>query len=192
MHHWWMCKNFEMKSAQKNSNIFIAISILTLSLSIILISGTGLAEGSTTVNKEIKLLKAQIKTLQNRIQVLEEAPQIAKGEKGDVGPQGPQGLQGPRGDAGPQGPQGLAGPAGPQGERGLPGLTGPAGSVFGLKTKSITILEESYFDSCSSSTIGFSVLNSTTTLAKDPYSNTLTLYKRCSNLTPTTVSVYVP
>ena len=165
--------------------------MLTLSLSIILISGTGLAEGSTTVNKEIKLLKTQIKTLQNRIQVLEEAPQIAKGEKGDVGPQGPAGPKGDTGPQGPQGPQGLVGPTGLQGERGLTGLTGPAGTVTGLRTKTITVWEQSYSGGFCSSYSGFSVLNANTSLSTSSLLGT-TLRKECSTLISSSQTVYVP
>lgn len=49
---------------------------------------------------------------------------MAKGAKGDPGPQGEKGDKGDPGAVGPQGPVGKTGPAG---EKGEPGETGPAG-----------------------------------------------------------------
>lgn len=60
---------------------------------------------------------------------------VAKGDKGDVGPQGPkgdtgeQGPQGIQGEVGPQGPKGDAGETGAQGYQGVQGETGAAGAT---------------------------------------------------------------
>lgn len=113
-----------MKPDSKFSNFAVVISMLTLSLSIILISGTGLAEGATSVSKEIKSLKSQIKSLQERVELLESAPEIAQGEQGETGPQGPQGIQGP---------------------------PGPAGTVSGLQKKTIRYLQKDSLFGCSGS-----------------------------------------
>jgi hypothetical protein len=144
-------------------------------------------------------------------------PQGVQGEKGDigdVGPVGPQGLQGERGVSGPQGERGLTGATGvqgpqgsqgerglfgPQGERGLTGatgaqgpqgFTGATGQVTGLRTRSIQVWEQSYFGSCSSF-LGFSALNSSTSLSTG-FGGTISLNKSCSTLYPSTVTVYAP
>lgn len=181
-----------MKYFGKLSNIFLTSSIFALALSLLFSSGTGSAEGATSVTKEISALKSQIKTLQSRIKILESAPAIAKGEKGDVGPQGPPGPKGETGPQGPQGPQGLVGPTGLQGERGFTGPTGPAGSVTGLRTKTITVWEQSYSSGFCSSFSGFSVLNANTSLSTSSFSGTPTLNKSCSTLISSSQTVYVP
>lgn len=117
-------------------------------------------------------------------------PQGPQGVKGDIGPVGPQG---PKGDIGPTGQTGPAGPIGPQGERGFTGATGPAGTVTGLRTKSITVWEQSLVgSSCSSASIygGFSVLNANTNLTT--FLGTTSLSKSCSTLYSSNVNVYVP
>ena len=105
------------------------------------------------------------------------------GPKGDVGPQGlvgPLGTQGVKGDVGPQG---LVGP------QGMTGATGPTGSVSGLRSKSITVWEQSFGGSCSGF-LGFTALNGNTSLSS--YSSTISLNKSCSTLYPSSVTVYVP
>lgn len=52
--------------------------------------------------------------------IVEYTKTIAKGDKGDTGPQGPKGIQGPMG---PQGPKGDTGPQGPKGDMDLSQLT---------------------------------------------------------------------
>jgi hypothetical protein len=142
-------------------------------------------------------------------------PQGVQGEKGDVGAVGPVGPQGPKGDIGPlgeQGIQGVQGPLGPQGpkgdigsqgiqgpiglqgrqgDRGLTGLTGATGQVTGLRTRSITVWEQSYFGSSCNSFLGFSVLNSGTSLSTG-FGGTISLRQSCSTLYPSTVTVYAP
>ena len=52
---------------------------------------------------------------------------LAKGEKGDAGPQGQTGEKGDRGEQGPAGEQGIQGPVGPKGDKGDVGERGPKG-----------------------------------------------------------------
>ena len=99
---------------------------------------------------------------------------------------GGPGPQGPKGDVGPQG---LVGPQGPQGPQGITGLTGATGSVSGLRTRSITVWEQSIVSSCSG-IFSFNALNGNTSLSS--YGSSITLNKSCSSLYPSTVTVYAP
>ena len=112
-----------------------------------------------------------------------------QGPKGDVGPQGLVGPQGPQGPKGDVGPQGLVGPQGPQGPQGITGLTGATGSVSGLRTRSITVWEQSIVSSCSG-IFSFNALNGNTSLSS--FGSSITLNKSCSSLYPSTVTVYAP
>ena len=93
-------------------------------------------EGAVEKEISVNLVDDTIKRIVN------EQPELFKGEKGDKGDIGPQGIQGKqgvkgeKGEQGPQGPrglkgdtgeQGLQGPQGIQGERGLRGEQGPQG-----------------------------------------------------------------
>ena len=112
------------------------------------------------------------------------------GPKGDVGPQGlvgPQGTQGVKGDVGPQG---LVGPQGVVGPQGMTGATGSTGSVSGLRSKSITVWEQSFGGGSCSGYLGFTALNGNTSLSS--YGSTISLNKSCSTLYPSSVTVYVP
>jgi hypothetical protein len=114
------------------------------------------------------------------------------GAQGDVGPQGEQGVVGPKGEAGTQGIQGIQGQKGLQGDRGLVGLTGPTGSVSGLRTKEISILKSELSNTCfDSAYFGISILNARTTLTSSQYTGT-TFSKSCSNLSSSSVTVFVP
>lgn len=134
-----------------------------------------------------------------------------KGDKGDVGSQGLSGTNGTNGTNGVDGatgPQGLMGPQGGQGERGLTGgqgergltgsqgpqgytgATGATGSISSLRTKSITVWTQDYGSYCGSSFLGFSALNSSTSLSS--YGNTISLNKSCSTLYSSNVTVYAP
>jgi hypothetical protein len=117
-----------------------------------------------------------------------QGPIGAQGIQGVAGPQGPVG---PKGEVGGQGIQGVQGDKGPQGDRGFTGLTGATGSVSGLRTKSITVWEQSYGSFCSSYS-GFSVLNGNTSLSQSSFSNSISLNKSCSTLSPSTITVYAP
>lgn len=118
-------------------------------------------------------------------------PQGPKGDKGDTGAVGATGPQGPIGVTGPQGPQGPQGIQGPQGERGFTGATGATGQVTGLRTRSITVWEREFSSFCSSFSTGFSALNSNTSISTG-FGGTITLRQSCSNLFPSTVTVYAP
>ena len=121
-------------------------------------------------------------------------PQGPQGEKGDKGDTGAVGATGATGATGPQGATGLTGATGaqgPQGERGFTGATGATGQVTGLRTRSITVWEQSYFGSSCNSFLGFSVLNSGTSLSTG-FGGTISLRQSCSTLYPSTVTVYAP
>lgn len=118
-------------------------------------------------------------------------PKGAIGAQGIQGVAGPQGPVGPKGDTGTQGTQGVQGEKGLQGDRGFTGSTGATGSVSGLRTRSITVWEQSYGSFCSSYS-GFSVLNGNTYLSQSSFSNTISLNKSCSTLSSSTISVYAP
>lgn len=59
--------------------------------------------------------------------IINEQPELFKGEKGDKGEQGIQGPRGVQGERGLQGEQGLKGDTGPQGIQGVKGEQGPKG-----------------------------------------------------------------
>lgn len=123
-----------------------------------------------------------------------QGPQGEKGEKGDtgaVGATGATGATGPQGATGATGLTGATGAQGPQGERGFTGATGATGQVTGLRTRSITVWEQSYFGSSCNSFLGFSVLNSGTSLSTG-FGGTISLRQSCSTLYPSTVTVYAP
>ncbi len=105
------------------------------------------------------------------------------GETGAVGPQGATGLQGPQGE------RGLTGATGAQGPQGFTGATGATGSVASLRTRTITVWEQSFGSFCSS-LFGFTVLNGNTSLST--FGNTISLNKSCSTLNSTNVTVYAP
>ena len=122
----------------------------------------------------------------------------ARGEKGDKGDTGATGLTGETGATGatgatgPQGPQGergLTGATGAQGPQGFTGATGATGSVASLRTRSITVWDQSYGSFCSS-LFGFTVLNGNTSLST--FGSSISLNKSCSTLTSSNVTVYAP
>jgi hypothetical protein len=110
------------------------------------------------------------------------------GETGAVGPQGVQGPAGTNGLNGAQGERGLTGATGAQGPQGFTGATGATGSVASLRTRSITVWEQSFSNSCS--TFGFVALSSRTDLSNS--FNTLSFNKSCTSLYPSSVTVYAP
>ncbi|MDW3925731.1 BppU family phage baseplate upper protein [Staphylococcus saprophyticus] len=61
--------------------------------------------------------------------IINEQPEIYKGEKGDKGDTGPQGIQGKQGVKGEQGEQGVKGDKGEQGEQGPQGAKGDKGDT---------------------------------------------------------------
>lgn len=118
------------------------------------------------------------------------------GAQGEVGPQGEQGVVGPtgpvgpKGDAGIQGIQGVQGDRGVQGLQGLTGQTGPTGSVSGLRTTTIKNWERSYSGFCGSGISSFFSALSNDTYLSSSYSGSLSLNKKCINLSSTDVTVY--
>lgn len=115
-----------------------------------------------------------------------------KGEKGDTGATGmtgETGAMGPIGATGPQGPQGERGLTGATGAQGPQGFTGATGSVASLRTRSITVWEQSFSSFCGS-LFGFSALNGNTSLST--FGSTISLNKSCSTLTSSNVTVYAP
>jgi hypothetical protein len=124
-----------MKPSNNASKLILSTALFTLAGSIVFVSGTGLALGATSTDKAISTLKSQIKSLQARVQTLEDSPELLQGEPGPEGPQGPQG------------------------ERGEKGATG---TMSGLRTQSITVWEKSYPICTSNLFSSFSALNSST------------------------------
>ena len=61
--------------------------------------------------------------------IMNEQPELFKGEKGDKGDIGPQGIQGKQGVKGEQGEQGIKGDKGEQGEQGPQGAKGDKGDT---------------------------------------------------------------
>ena len=94
------------------------------------------------------------------------------------------------GGPGPVGPKGDVGPQGLVGPQGMTGATGSTGSVSGLRSKSITVWEQSFGGGSCSGYLGFTALNGNTSLSS--YGSTISLNKSCSTLYPSSVTVYVP
>lgn len=81
-------------------------------------------EGAIEKEISVNLVDDAIKKIMN------EQPEIYKGEKGDKGDTGPQGPQGKQGAKGEQGKQGIKGDTGPQGIQGVKGEQGPKGDTL--------------------------------------------------------------
>ena len=105
-----------------------------------------------------------------------------------LGGSGPRGEKGDKGDTGVTGLQGLQGVPGTNGIDGRTGATGATGSVSGLRTRSITVWEQSFSSGCGF--FGFSALNANTSISS--YGSTITLNKSCSSLNSSNVTVYAP
>ena len=137
-----------------------------------------------------KCTSAERKTVLGGVGVTgEKGDTGATGEKGDTGAQGPAGTNGINGATGATGPQGEKGTTGAQGPQGFTGATGATGSLASLRTKSITVWEQSYISSCGGYS-GFTVLNGNTSLST--FLGSLSLNKSCSTLYPSNVTVYAP
>lgn len=80
-------------------------------------------EGAVEKEISVNLVENTIK------KIINEQPEIYKGEKGDKGDTGPQGKQGERGVKGEQGEQGIKGDTGPQGIQGAKGAKGDKGDT---------------------------------------------------------------
>ena len=84
-------------------------------------------EGAILKEININLVEDTVKKIMN------ESPELFKGEKGD---KGEQGIQGPRGIQGERGPQGIQGEKGDTGEQGIQGVKGDKGDK-GVKGDSV-------------------------------------------------------
>jgi hypothetical protein len=123
--------------------------------------------------------------------VLRASTSCKKTERATVlGGAGAQGAKGDKGDTGATGMTGVQGLPGTNGLNGSIGATGSTGSVSGLRTKSITVWEQSYSGGSCGGYSGFSVLNGNTSLSS--FGTSITLNKSCSTLYPSTVTVYSP
>jgi hypothetical protein len=111
------------------------------------------------------------------------------GATGAQGPSGTNGINGAVGERGLQGERGLTGATGAQGSQGFTGATGATGSLASLRTRSITVWEQSFGSYCSS-LFGFTVLNGNTSLSS--FGSSISLNKSCSTLNSTNVTVYAP
>ena len=80
-------------------------------------------EGAVAKEISINIVDDAVKRIMN------EQPEIYKGEKGDKGDTGPQGIQGKQGVKGLQGEQGVKGDKGEQGEKGPQGVKGDKGDT---------------------------------------------------------------
>lgn len=80
-------------------------------------------EGAVEKEISVNLVENTIK------KIINEQPEIYKGEKGDKGDAGPQGIQGKQGVKGEQGEQGIKGDTGPQGIQGVKGEQGDKGDT---------------------------------------------------------------
>ena len=81
-------------------------------------------EGAIEKEISVNLVDDAVKRIMN------EQPELFKGEKGDKGDTGPQGIQGKQGVKGEQGEQGIKGDTGPQGIQGAKGEQGPKGDTL--------------------------------------------------------------
>ena len=104
-----------------------------------------------TIEKEISvnLVDDAVKRIMN------EQPEIYKGEKGDKGDTGPQGIQGKQGVKGEQGEQGIKGDTGPQGIQGVKGEQGPKGDTLLVPPKIYTRDEYNQLATKDSNTLYF-------------------------------------
>lgn len=80
-------------------------------------------EGAVAKEISVNLVEDTVKKIMN------ESPELFKGEKGDKGDTGPQGIQGKQGVKGEQGEQGVKGDKGEQGEQGPQGAKGDKGDT---------------------------------------------------------------
>lgn len=87
--------------------------------------------------------------------IINEQPELFKGEKGDKGDTGPQGKQGERGIKGEQGEQGIKGDTGPQGIQGVKGEQGPKGDTLLASPKIYTRDEYNQLTTKNSNTLYF-------------------------------------
>ena len=177
----------------KNESTKIAIALITG----ILVGSFGL--GSATADETPSPTPSAVAIPQGEILsvcidkktgIIRAASTCKKTERSTtLGGAGPRGEKGDKGDTGATGLQGLQGTPGTNGIDGRTGATGATGSVSGLRTRSITVWEQSFSSSCSGF-LSFNALNGNTSLSS--YGSTISLNKSCSSLYPSNVTVYAP
>lgn len=106
-------------------------------------------EGAVEKEISVNLVENTVKKIMN------EQPEIYKGEKGDKGDTGPQGIQGKQGVKGEQGEQGKQGVKGEQGEQGVKGEQGPKGDTLLAPPKIYTRDEYNQLPNKDSNTLYF-------------------------------------
>ena len=106
-------------------------------------------EGAVEKEISVNLVENTIK------KIINEQPEIYKGEKGDKGDAGPQGKQGERGVKGEQGEQGIKGDKGEQGEQGPQGAKGDKGDTTLVPPKIYTRDEYNQLATKDSNTLYF-------------------------------------
>ena len=146
--------------------------------------GVGIATAEETPSPTPTIVQGEVISvcIDKKTGVIRAATSCKKTDRKTVlGGAGAQGPKCDKGDTGAQGAQGI------QGERGLVGSTG---SVTGLRTKSISVWEQSYGSSFCGGYSGFTVLNGNTSLST--FGSSISLNKSCSTLYPSSVTVYVP
>ncbi len=149
--------------------------------------GIGIATADETPTPTPTVVQGEVISvcIDKKTGVIRASTSCKKTERATVlGGAGAQGPKGEKGDTGATGAQGLPG------LQGLPGATGATGSVSGLRTKSITVWEQSFIGGSCGGFTGFSALNGNTSLSS--YGSTISLNKSCSTLYPSSVTVYAP
>lgn len=103
-------------------------------------------EGAVEKEISVNLVEDKIKKIMN------EQPELFKGEKGDKGDTGPQGIQGKQGV---KGEQGIKGDTGPQGIQGVKGEQGPKGDTLLAPPKIYTRDEYNQLETKDNNTLYF-------------------------------------
>ena len=106
-------------------------------------------EGAVEKEISVNIVDDAVKRIMN------EQPELFKGEKGDKGDTGPQGIQGKQGVKGEQGEQGIKGDTGPQGIQGSKGEQGPKGDTLLAPPKIYTRDEYNQLSTKDSNTLYF-------------------------------------
>ena len=106
-------------------------------------------EGVVAKEISVNIVETTVKKIMN------ESPELFKGEKGDKGDTGPQGIQGKQGVKGEQGEQGIKGDKGEQGEQGPRGAKGDKGDTTLAPPKIYTRDEYNQLETKDSNTLYF-------------------------------------
>ena len=106
-------------------------------------------EGAVEKEISVNIVDDAVKRIMN------EQPELFKGEKGDIGPQGIQGVKGSQGERGLQGEQGIKGDKGEQGEQGPQGAKGDKGDTTLAPPKIYTRDEYNQLETKDSNTLYF-------------------------------------